>query len=65
MPAIKLFLKKVKESNIKDKEENYQLKKELERISLDAQLLVKGLIECENKIVIIENVFTNSQDPLL
>lgn len=44
MPAIKLFLKRVKENNIKDKEENYQLKKELERISLDAQLLVKGLV---------------------
>ena len=46
MPAIKIFLKKVKENNTKDKEENYQLRKELQRISLDAQLLVKGLVEC-------------------
>jgi hypothetical protein len=50
MPGIKLFLKKVKESNNTDKSENYQLKRELEKMSLEASLLQKGLIECENKI---------------
>jgi hypothetical protein len=50
MPGIKLFLKKVKESNNTDKSENYQLKRELEKMSQEAGLLQKGLIECENKI---------------
>jgi hypothetical protein len=50
MPGIKLFLKKVKESNNTDKSENYQLKRELEKMSQEASLLQKGLIECENKI---------------
>jgi hypothetical protein len=50
MPGLKLFLKKVKESNNTDKSENYHLKRELEKISLEASLLQKGLVECENKI---------------
>ena len=57
MPGIKLFLKKVKESNNADKSENYQLKRELEKMAQEASLLRKGLVECENKIEVLERIF--------
>lgn len=50
MPGIKQFMRKVRQINTMDKEANYGVRRELQKMQMEVSLLKKGVVECENKI---------------